>query len=67
MEDLRETLPETRWECLEALASPLAEEWVRRPHVGGAHPLGCRLTLRSEVLFRQSQLFFHSLKKSSVF
>lgn len=32
MEDLRETLPERRWECLEALESPLAEEWVRRPH-----------------------------------
>lgn len=32
MEDLRETLPEMKWECLEALESPLAEEWVRRPH-----------------------------------
>lgn len=32
MEDLREILPESRWECLEALESPLAEEWVRRPH-----------------------------------
>lgn len=43
MEDLRETLPEMRWECLEALESPLAEEWVRRPHVphgGRVCPLG---------------------------
>lgn len=40
MEDLRETLPETRWEWLEALESPLAEEWVRRPLAGGVRPPG---------------------------
>lgn len=27
---MRETLPDPRWECLEALESPLAEEWVSR-------------------------------------
>lgn len=70
VEDLRETLPESRWECLEALGSPLAEEWVRRPHgphVGRVSPPGVQAHPDVGRFLGKSAIFLKAFKKLYVF
>lgn len=78
MDDLREAWPERRWECLGALQSPLAEEWVRQhsgPTWAGPPPLqahpGVRGSLVDEIcsffsLGFQKIVCFLDLDKNSV-
>lgn len=50
-----------------SFGEPLGRGMGKKASRGRGHPRGRRLMLRSEVLFRQSQLFFHSLKKIECF
>ena len=62
VEDLRE--------CLEALESPLAEEWVRRPHgphVGRVNPPGVQTHPDIGRFLGKSAIFLKAFKKLYVF